>query len=440
MTESTESHLRAEIARLQQQWHLHEQTQHEQKQHGQKRPPSRLTLWSLGIVVSVIVVAAFFTGYLPHTRRQSMLVAEANAAGEAIPAVNVVTVARSSGKSQLVLPGNIQAVTEAPVLARAGGYIKTRDVDIGDRVVAGQLVAEIEALDFDQQVKQAKAAREQSAASLEQSNANLVQGRSNEKMSRITAERWATLSQQGVVSRQENDSYQSQYESQRANVQALEKAINVAKSNLAAADANLARLTEMQGFLKVRAPFAGVITLRNVDVGTLVTAGTTLLYRIAQTDRLRAYVNVPQSEARSVHVGQPARVSVADLPSRTFTGTVTRTSNSLDPSSRTLLTEVQVSNPDGALIPGMYGQVDLTTPRNDPPALIPGDTLVVRIDGPQVAIVQPDHTIHYQRIQLGRDYGDRIEVLSGLEAGQTIVVNPSDAVQEKRKVTPVLVK
>jgi RND family efflux transporter MFP subunit len=437
MTETTESQLRAEIEALQKKL----QEQHEQKVHAQRmRRPSAFTLGALGFLALVVVVAAFFTGYLPHSRRQAMLVAEASAENEAVPAVNVVAVTRSSGKSQLVLPGNIQAVTEVPILARAGGYIKTRNVDIGDRVTAGQLVAEIEAPDFDQQVKQARAAREQSMASLEQANANLVQGRSTEKMSRVTAERWATLSQQGVVSRQENDTYQSQYETQRANVQALEKAVNVARSNIAVTDANLGRLTEMQGFFKVRAPFAGVITLRNVDTGGLVTEGTTLLFRIAQTDRLRAYVNVPQSEARSVHVGQVAKLSIADLPSRIFTGSVTRTSNSLDPSTRTLLTEVQVANPDGALIPGMYADVDLTTPRNDPPALIPGDTLVVRSDGPQVAIVLPDNTVHYQKIQLGRDYGDRIEVLSGLEAGQNVIINPSDAVQEKRKVAPVLVK
>jgi RND family efflux transporter MFP subunit len=432
MTDATETQLRAEIEALNRQLEAH-------KPHQTKRP-STLTLSILGLLALIIVVVAFFGGYLPHTRRQSMLVAEANAEGEAIPAVSVVAVTRSPGKSQLILPGNIQAVTEVPVLARASGYIKTRNVDIGDRVTAGQLVAEIEAPDFDQQVKQARAAREQAIASLEQANANLVQGKSNEKMARVTAERWATLSQQGVVSRQENDTYQSQYETQRANVQALEKAINVAKSNISVSEASLGRLTEMQGYLKVRAPFAGVITLRNVDTGGLVTEGTTLLFRIAQTDRLRAYVNVPQSEARSVHVGQAARLTIADLPSRKFNGTVTRTSNALDPATRTLLTEVQVANPDGALMPGMYADVDLTTPRNDPPALIPGDTLVVRTDGPQVAVVQPDHTIHFQRIQLGRDYGDRIEVLSGLEAGQMIVENPSDAVQEKRKVNPVQVK
>jgi RND family efflux transporter MFP subunit len=437
MTETTESQLRAEIEALQKKL----QEQHEQKVHAQRtRRPSALTLGVLGFLALVVVVAAFFTGYLPHSRRQAMLVAEASAENEAVPAVNVVAVTRSSGKSQLVLPGNIQAVTEVPILARASGYIKTRNVDIGDRVTAGQLVAEIEAPDFDQQVKQARAAREQSMASLEQANANLVQGKSTEKMSRVTAERWATLSQQGVVSRQENDTYQSQYETQRANVQALEKAVIVARSNIAVTDANVGRLTEMQGFFKVRAPYAGVITLRNVDTGGLVTEGTTLLFRIAQTDRLRAYVNVPQSEARSVHVGQVAKLSIADLPSRIFAGSVTRTSNSLDPSTRTLLTEVQVANPDGALIPGMYADVDLTTPRNDPPALIPGDTLVLRSDGPQVAVVLPDNTVHFQKIQLGRDYGDRIEVLSGLEAGQNVIINPSDAVQEKRKVAPVLVK
>jgi RND family efflux transporter MFP subunit len=190
----------------------------------------------------------------------------------------------------------------------------------------------------------------------------------------------------------------------------------------------------------VRAPFDGVITVRNVDTGALVNEGTTLLFRVAQVDRVRSYVNVPQADSASVHVGQVARLTIPDLPGRIFSGTVTRTANALDPSTRTLLVEVQVANPDHALLPGMYAQVDLTTPRQDPPLLIPGDTLVVRADGPQVAVIGQDHTVRYARIQLGRDFGDRIEVLSGLQAGQQIAVNPGDSVREGSKVNPVLLR
>ncbi len=192
----------------------------------------------------------------------------------------------------------------------------------------------------------------------------------------------------------------------------------------------------MQGYKTVYAPFAGVVTLRNVDVGALVSEANTLLFRVAQTNRLRTYVNVPQSDAGSIHVGQTARLIIADLGGRQFSGAVTRTANALDPTTRTLLAEVQVANADGALMPGMYTLVDLATPRRNPPLLIPGDTLVVRGDGSQAAVVGSDHTVHFQRVQLGRDFGDKIEVLSGLEAGQQVVVNPGDNVQEGAKVNP----
>jgi RND family efflux transporter MFP subunit len=161
------------------------------------------------------------------------------------------------------------------------------------------------------------------------------------------------------------------------------------------------------------------------------------LFRIAQTNVLRTYVNVPQADADSVRIGQTARILFPEVPGRQFTGTVTRTSRALDSATRTLLTEVQVDNAAGSLLPGMYAQVDLTTPRKDAPLVIPGDTLVVRPDGPQVAMVMADRTIHFQRIELGRDYGDRIEVNSGLQAGQQIVVNPGDTVREGVKVNSI---
>jgi RND family efflux transporter MFP subunit len=187
----------------------------------------------------------------------------------------------------------------------------------------------------------------------------------------------------------------------------------------------------------VRAPFAGVITVRNIDVGALVNEGSTLLYRIAQTGRLRTYLNVPQTDASNVHAGQHATLTVPDLAGRKFPGLVTRTANALDPATRTLLAEVQVDNAGGALMPGMYSQVDLSEPRQDPPLLIPGDTLVVRSDGPQVAVVDSGGVVHYRRIRLGRDFGDRLEVLEGLAEGQQLVVNPSDNIREGVQVKPL---
>ena len=429
---STETRLRAEIEDLKQRLEKHE--------HLGPRHPSKFTLWVVALLVLAALTAAFLTGYLPFLRRQTLLISEAKSDSQLAPVVNVITVQRSPGRSELVLPGNIQAVTEGPVLSRASGYIKRRYVDIGDRVTANQLLVEIDAAELMQQVRQAQASLDQASSNLEQAIADLDQAKTNEKMSQVTAERWRNLASRGVVSHQENDLYQAQFESQQARVHSLDKAVNASKNNIKASEANLARLTELQSYLKVRAPFAGVITLRNIDTGALVNEGSTLLFRIAQTDRLRTYVNVPQADADEVHVGQAASLTIPDLPNRRFAGTVTRTANSLDPSTRTLLAEIQVPNPDGALMPGMYSQVDLTTARRNPPLVIPGDTLVVRANGPQVAVVNPDSTIHYQLIQLGRDYGDKLEVIGGLQAGQRVVVNPGDAVREKVRVNPVLLR
>ena len=223
----------------------------------ERKRPSAATLWILAIVAVLILAGAFFAGYLPQASRQTALAKEAKEDAVALPPVNVVAVEQASGKSQLVLPGNIQAVTEAPVLARASGYIKKRYVDIGDRVKEGQLLAEIEAPELDQQVQQAKASVDQAKSSLEQADANLQQGKTNADMAQLTYERWNALVQKGAVSRQDADTYKSHYEASEQNVQSLEKAVNVAKSNIGVAEANLGRLTEMQGYLKVKAPFAG---------------------------------------------------------------------------------------------------------------------------------------------------------------------------------------
>lgn len=434
--ESTEQQLRAEIEDLRRQL---EETRHLRQAgvpEGKGTPRAR-TLWLLGLLLVAMIVAAFFTGYLPRQHREQVLAAESKAEIDTLPVVTVTPVTRSSSRTELVLPGNIQPVTEAPVLARANGYVRKRYADIGDRVKQGQVLAEIEAPELDQQILQAQAALDQAQSSVQQAEASLQQGRTNEDLARVTAGRWKNLVAKGAVSKQENDVYQAQYAAQQANVEALGKAVAAARSNVGAAQANLARLNELKGYQTVRAPFAGVITVRNMDVGTLINEGSTLLYRIAQTDRMRTYINVPQSEAESVRVGQPATLMFSELGNRRVTGTITRTSNALDPASRTLLTEVQVPNPDGALLPGMFTQVDLQMLRKNPPLLIPGDTLVVRAEGTEVAVIGQDGQVHFTRIELGRDYGDRIEVLSGLKEGEQVAVNPGDAVREGAKVKPI---
>ena len=333
--------------------------------------PSGVTIWSIVLFAAVLLVVAFLAGYIPLQKRRALIVSEAQQQEVALPRVEVVEVRRSSRTSEMELPGNIQAITEAPILARADGYLQRRMADIGDSVRSGQPLAEIEAPELDDQVNQAKANLQQARAALDQALANYTQGKSNMEFARVTAERWGRLVARGAVSKQENDQYQAQYQAQAANLQALEKAIAAQRSTVSAVEANLARLEKLQGYLVVKAPFDGVITLRNLDAGALVTAGNTLLFRIAQTGTLRTYVNIPQATAGSIQPGQTAHLSVSNLPGREFKGAVARAANALDPNSRTLLVEVHVPNADGALLPGMYAQVDLSSPRINPPMLYP---------------------------------------------------------------------
>ena len=409
MAETVEESLRREIEELKRRLGESKEPGAADTLEAKSWQPSHLALWSIALGLTALFVVAFFVGWIPLHRRQALIYAESREQEAAQPRVEVIEVVRSTRDSKLELPGSIEALTEAPILARANGYIKRRVVDIGDRVEAGQLVAEIEEPELDAQLAQARA--------------DLSTAQANVKLAGITAERYQELLKTDAVSKQDVDNYNGDYAAKQAMVES--------------AAANVKRLEEMESFKRVYAPFSGVITLRNVDVGALVNAGNTLLFRVAQTSTLRTYINVPQVDSDSVHRGQPARLSVSNLPGRAFTGTVARTSDSLDPTSRTLLAEVQVPNPDGLLLPGMYAQVELLTPRPNPPLLIPGAALIVRADGTQVAVVRADRTVHFQKIEIGRDFGDRLEVIDGLKEGNTIVVNPRDAVREGVKVNPV---
>jgi RND family efflux transporter MFP subunit len=399
--------------------------------------PSGATISALLFGFLVLLVVAFLAGYLPLQRREAALRAEAEAQQKSLPRLAVMRVGRSTGQNVLKLPGTMQALTEAPILARADGYLKRRLADIGDRVRAGQVLAEIDAPELDQQIHQAEAAIEQAQAATEQAEASLEQGKANRELARTTADRWKMLVERGISPRQEGDQYQAQLAAQDANVKALEKAIQAQRSSLTAVKANLARLQDVQGYRLVKAPFDGVITLRNVDVGALVGTGTTLLYRIAQIGTLRTYVNVPQASVNAVHVGQAAALTVSHLPGRTFRGTVARTANALDPASRTMLVEVDVPNLDGALFPGTYAEVDLSGSRPNQPLVVPATAILFRTDGAQVAVVPPDQTVHLQKITVGRDYGDRVEILQGVSEGTMIVAAPGDAAREGARIVPV---
>ena len=429
---TNEERLRAEVEQLKRQL--------SQKQADTPPPHKGPASGTAAVVVSLLLglaIAGYYLGYLPRQRRELALATESKTGSDALPVVNVSPVERSSAHTNLVLPGNIQAVTEAPVLARASGYVKKRYVDIGDRVQAGQVLADIEAPELDQQIQQAQATVDQAHSNIEQAQATVRQAESNEALAKTTADLTQRLFDKDVVSRLDNETTKMRYAAQQSNTQATMKAVLAARSGATAAEANLHRLNDLKAYLTVRAPFAGVITVRNIDGGALVNEGNTLLFRIAQTDRLRTYVNVPQADAGNVRVGQHATLAITDLAGRKFSGEVTRTANALDAATRTLLVEVQVPNSGNQLMPGMYTQVDLAVPRADPPLVIPGDTLIIRSDGPQVAVVGPDGVVHFTRIHRGRDFGDRIEVLDGLQAGQQLVVNPSDVVREGVKVKPM---
>jgi RND family efflux transporter MFP subunit len=397
-----------------------------------ERPSARKIALILIILVLLIVVG-FAVGWLPRQRRDVAVRAESGEAAGAIPVVTATRARLAAPVNVIELPGSIQPVMEAPVLSRADGYLKRRTTDIGDRVRAGQELAEVEAPELDQQVQQARAAVLQARAAVEQAGASLEQGRANQALAKVTAERWSNLLARGAVSRQDYDTYQAQYNAQSASVRALEKAVEASNGNLAAVQANLSRLEQIQSYKIVRAPFAGVITLRNIDTGALVTAGQTLLFRIAQTDVLRVYINVPQSYTEIVRAGAKAGVTVNEVPGRVFQGAVARTANALDPASRTLLAEVRLPNPGGILMPGMYAQVRVEMSRPERPLLASGDTVVIRPDGPRVAVVR-DGTVRFQKIRIGRDFGHEIEVLSGLADGDLLVVNPGDDVREGGRV------
>jgi RND family efflux transporter MFP subunit len=438
-TESTEESLRRENEELRRQLALLRTPAHghEQVVPAKLWRPSRLTITVIVLGVLLLLGLAFFAGYLPMTKRNTLIINEATERERSLPRVEVVTVGHSSRNSGLELPGNIQAVTEAPILARADGYVKQRAADIGDRVRAGQMLAVIEAPELDEQVRQAQANVTQAKSGVDQAAASLRQGEAELELARVTAKRWGNLVSDGSVSIQENDQYQAQYKAKISNVEALRQSLSMQHGAVAAAEANLARLQNMKNYRVVVAPFDGVITLRNVDSGALVNNGSTLLFRIAQTGALRIYVNVPQTFSNAIHKGDAAKIAVSNVPGKEFEGTVARTANSLDPASRTLLVEIHVPNPSGMLLPGMYAQVELTALRANPPLLIPSDALIAGSDGTQVAIVRPNHKLHLQSVGVGRDFGDKLEVNSGLKAGDTIVANPGDVAHEDTEVDPV---
>jgi RND family efflux transporter MFP subunit len=383
--------------------------------------------------VPYISVAAFFLFLLvlgivflvPKLNHRESLEAEARiAAGP--PAVLVTKLKQGKVGGHIELPATVQAFDQTPIYARTSGYVKARYADIGDHVRKGQLLAEID----DPQTAQALM---QARASLLQMKAQLQQAEANAKLSKVTNERWQSLQKEGVVAQQDADQRLAQANADIANVAA-------ANANIAAGEANVRSLSEQASFARVVAPFDGVILSRGIDRGSLISSGSqnsvTEMFAIGQASVVRVFTNVPQSSAVGIAKGHLARVVFRELPGRIYTGKVERTSQSIDTNTRTLLVEVDLKN-DGRILPGMYAIVSFDLPSGaGAPVLLPANALVIRMAGPQAVVIDSNNVARFRSIVLGRDLGTETEVVTGLEAGDTVVLSPGDAVTDGAKVQP----
>ena len=434
----------------------------------EERPGHSVRYWLLFAVLLLLAAAAVvFFGWLPRHKRQEEINKEAQQRTDERPRVEVQRVQRAPTTSELTVPGTTLAYTEAYIYARASGYVTKRLVDIGDHVRQGQLLAVIDAPDLDQQVAQAR-------SSLEQSQSNLAQLEAQQHLAELTWNRWKVLVAKGVFSRQEGDQQEANYRVAEANVRAAQNTIQGNQENLN-------RLIVLQGYEHVTAPFSGVITARNIDVGALISAGgsglgssspssnpgqTTAaaqgnnqgasgnlasnvnpstggasggeMFAIANTDRLRVLVSVPEAYTSVIHVGGRAALFFQERPNDKIEGRVTRTSASIDQNTRTLLVEVQVAN-NGRLVPGMYVVVNFINVKGEPPLIIPGAAIVVRNAKSTVAVVE-ENTVHLRPIVIGRDYGDQTEVTGGLKEGDVIATDVTDEIQEGVQVDPQFAK
>ena len=355
-------------------------------------------LWILVIPV-LLACSAFVTAYARRASNESLA---ATTKTLALQNVNVIHAELGSPVTDLTVPGFVQAFSESPVYARINGYLRVWNVDIGAHVRKGQLLAVIEAPEVDQELSHARAM--------------LAQAQANLELAKVTSARYRELITSNSVSQQEVDNNNQNLSSQTANVQA--------------ASAEVGRLEQLQGFEKIYAPFDGVITARRTDVGDLINAGNSglgaELFRISNITTMRVYVNVPEVYSEAMAPGVRASMEVASLSNRQFTGAVARTSHAIGMNSRTLLTEVDVPNPKGELFPGAYAQVHFHLSLKVVPLVLPGNTILFQAQGPQVGLVISQNRVELRKVTLGRDFGNRVEILSGISQPDAVIANPPD--------------
>jgi RND family efflux transporter MFP subunit len=375
-------------------------------------------------MILLLLGGAFGYGTWLHFSSHAQVLATAKEQAEFVPSVRVAPVRASGATWPITLPGTTRAFAAANIYARATGYISRRDVDIGDHVKAGQLLAEITAPELDHQIAQAE-------ATLAQLKAALQQAQANRDLSNANWGRDKPLVEKGWVTPQQGDT-------DRLTLAAQEAAVAVAQANIKQQEAQLQVLHQQKAYQSVVAPFDGVVTQRNIDVGDLVQADATsgtFMFTLMHTDVIRVQVYVPQDAAFGLAPGVDASVRVPEMPGRAFAGTVTRLANALQPGSRTLLTEIDVPNPDGALTAGSYCQVDLKIPRKTPSLIVPAAAVIFNQDGLSVAVAE-NGVAHIRRITTVRDFGTTIEVSDGVREGEQVILNPSVDLAEGQKVQP----
>jgi RND family efflux transporter MFP subunit len=373
-----------------------------------------------GGIALLLLVSGLGMGAWRHHQAELDVTATSRRSQTLVPDVRVATVRASDSKISATLPATTTAFEAANIFARTNGYIEKRYVDIGDRVKAGALLADITAPELDHQITQAK-------ATLAQNQATLQQTQASRELADVTNTRDSKLVQQGWLTLQQGDN-------DRLTLRAQQAAVGVAQSNIAAQQAQIRILEQEKAYQRVVAPFDGVITQRNIDNGSLVTSGSTFMYTLMHPDVIRTQVFVPQDEAFGLGPGVDAVVRVPEIPDRTFPGTVTRIASALQPGSRTLLTEIDVPNPDGALSPGIYCTVELLIPRKTPSMIIPADAVVFDQSGVHVAVVE-NGIAHLQKITIARDFGTYVEVHDGVKPGDQVILNPMIDLAEGSKVT-----